>query len=120
MRLLAAIPLYIGVWIVTYRWSRAGHEDQRSEVCSTLVGKSTSSVQESTNTVGLDGRADNASSPCGGGRSSLLGLDELLLAVGGLGAVVGVTEDWAENGEGGGVVENRAEGNGGWLDWWKI
>ena len=30
----------------------------------------------------MDGRPDNASSPCGGGGGGLLGLDKLLLAVG--------------------------------------
>jgi hypothetical protein len=37
-----------------------------------------------------------------------------------LGAVVGVAEDGAEDGEGGGVVEDCAEGDGGWLDWWEV
>jgi len=37
-----------------------------------------------------------------------------------LGAVVSVTEDWAENCEGCSVVEDGAEGNGGWLDGWEI
>ena len=106
--------------VKTYRWSRRSHEHQRSKVSSTLVAQGSSSVQKSANTVRLDGRADNASSPCGGCGSGLLGLDKLLLAVGGLGAVVGVAEDWAEDGEGGGVVEDRAEGDGRWLDWWQI
>ena len=34
--------------------------------------------------------------------------------------MVGVTEDWAENGEGGSVVENRAESDGRGLDWWEV
>ena len=33
-----------------------------------------------------------------------------------MGAVVGVTEDGTEDCEGGGVVEDGAEGDGGWLD----
>jgi len=33
---------------------------------------------------------------------------------------VGVTEDWAKNGEGDGVVEDSAEGNGRWLDGWEV
>ena len=40
--------------------------------------------------------------------------------VGGLGTVIGVTENWAENSEGGCVVEDGAEGNGGGLDWWEV
>lgn len=47
-------------------------------------------------------------------------MQELLLGVGGLGAVVGVAEDGAEDGEGGGVVEDRAQGDGGGLDWWEV
>jgi len=34
--------------------------------------------------------------------------------------VVGVTEDWTENCEGSGVVEDGAEGDGRWLDWWEV
>lgn len=34
--------------------------------------------------------------------------------------MVGVTEDGAENSEGGGVVEDRAEGDSGWLDGWEV
>ena len=34
--------------------------------------------------------------------------------------MVSVTEDWAENCEGCSVVEDGAEGNGGWLDGWEI
>lgn len=37
-----------------------------------------------------------------------------------MGTVVGVTEDWAEDGEGSSVVENRAEGDGRGLDWWEV
>jgi hypothetical protein len=37
-----------------------------------------------------------------------------------LGAVVGVAEDWSEDSEGGGVVEDCAKGDGGWLDWWEV
>lgn len=34
--------------------------------------------------------------------------------------MVGFAEDGAENSEGGSVVEDRAESNGGWLDGWEI
>lgn len=34
--------------------------------------------------------------------------------------MIGVTENWAENSEGGCVVEDGAEGNGGGLDWWEV
>lgn len=45
--------------VMTYRGSSRGEEDQRAEVSSTLVGKSTSSVDQSTDTIGLDGRAED-------------------------------------------------------------
>lgn len=34
--------------------------------------------------------------------------------------MVGVTKDWAEDCERGGVVEDCAEGDGRWLDWWEV
>ena len=37
-----------------------------------------------------------------------------------MGTVIGVTEDWAEDSERGGVVEDRAEGDGRWLDGWEV
>jgi len=37
-----------------------------------------------------------------------------------LGTAVGVAKDRAEDGERGRVVEDGAEGDGGWLDWWQI
>jgi hypothetical protein len=95
----------------TYGRSRAGEEDQAAEVGGALVGESASGVDEGTNTVRLDGRADKGSAPGGGGRGGLLGLEELLLGVGGLGLTVGVAEDGAENSKGDGVVVDGAEGD---------
>jgi len=106
--------------IETYRGSRAGHEDQRSKVCSALVGESTSSIDQSTNAIWLNSRSDQGSSPGSGSRGSLLWLNELLLWVGSLGAVVGITKDGAEDSEGGGVIEDRAEGDGGGLNGWEV
>ena len=100
----------------TYGRSRGGEEDQRAEVGSALVGESAGSVDESTNTVGLDGGADEGSAPGGGGRGGLLRLEELLLGVGGLSLAVGVAEDRAEDGKGDGVVVDGAEGDRGGLD----
>lgn len=105
---------------MTYGRSGAGEEDQGTEVGSTLVGESASGVDERTDTVGLDGRADEGSAPGSGGGGSLLGLEELLLGVGGLGLTVGVAEDGAENGKGDGVVVDRAEGDGGGLNGGKV
>ena len=96
----------------TYGRSGRGSEDQTTEVGSALVGEGTGGVEQSTNTVGLEGRAGKGSTPGSGGRSSLLGLEELLLGVGGLGLTVGVTEDGAEDGEGGEVVEGSADSDG--------
>jgi hypothetical protein len=97
--------------IRTYGRSRAGEEDQAAEVGGALVGESASGVDEGTNTVGLDGGADEGSAPGSGGGGSLLGLEELLLGVGGLGLTVGVTKDGAKHGKGDGVVVDGAEGD---------
>ena len=96
----------------TYRGSSRGEEDQRTEVGGALVGKGTGSVDQSTDTVGLDTRADEGRAPRGGGGGGLLGVEELLLAVGSLSAAVGFAEDGAEDSEGDGVVESSAEGDG--------
>ena len=95
----------------TYRGSSGGEEDQRTEVSGALVGEGTGSVDESTNTVGLDGGANEGRSPRGGSSGGLLGVEELLLGVGSLGATVGITEDGAEDSQGDGVVEGSAEGD---------
>ena len=100
----------------SYGRSGGGEEDQRSEVGGALVGESASGVDEGTDTVGLDGGADEGSTPGSGGGGSLLGLEELLLGVGGLGLAVGVAEDGAEDGEGDGVVVDGAEGDSGGLN----
>ena len=42
----------------TYTWSSRGHEDQGTEVCSTLVAESTGGIDQSGDTVGLDTGAD--------------------------------------------------------------
>lgn len=83
----------------TYGRSSGSEEDQGAEVSSALVGESAGSVDESTNTVRLDGRADDGATPRGGGGGSLLGVEVLLLGVGLLCAAVGVTENGAEDGE---------------------
>lgn len=101
---------------MTYRWCGAGEEDQATKVCCTLVAKGAGGIDERTHTVRLDGRADERSAPCGGGRCSLLRLEELLLRVGGLGLAVCLSEDWAEDGERGRVIEDGAERDGRRLD----
>lgn len=100
----------------TYGRSGAGEEDQGAEVGGALVGESAGGIDEGTDTVGTDGRADEGSTPGRGGGGSLLGLEELLLGVGGLGLTVGVTEDGAEHSKGDGVAVDGAEGDRGGLD----
>jgi hypothetical protein len=114
--LLAGVELLWSVCGDAYGRSGGGEEDQRSEVGGALVGESASGVDEGTDTVGLDGRADEGSTPGSGGGGSLLGLEELLLGVGGLGLAVGVAEDGAEDGKGDGVVVDGAEGDSGGLN----
>jgi hypothetical protein len=101
---------------MTYGGGGRCEEDQRAEVGSSLVGESASSVDQSTDTVCLDGRSDDRATPRGGGSRSLLAVEVLLLGVGLLRAAVGVTENGAENGERDGVVKGRAESNGRRLD----
>lgn len=92
----------------TYRRSGASHKDQTAQVGGTLVAQRTGGVDQSTDTVGLDGGADDGRTPRGGGTSGFLGPDELLLGVGRLGAAVGVAEDGGQDGERGGVCEEGA------------
>ena len=68
----------------------------------------------------MNGATDERSSPGGGGGSGFLGLNKLLLGVGGLGTVVSVAKDGAEDSEGGSMVENGAEGDGRGLDGWEV
>ena len=92
----------------TYRRSGASHEDQTAKVGGTLVAQRAGGVDESTDAVGLDGGADEGRSPRGGGTGGFLGPDELLLGVGGLGAVVRIAEDGGQDGERGRVCEDGA------------
>jgi hypothetical protein len=105
---------------MTYRGGGGSEEDQGTEVSGTLVGEGTGGVDQSTNSVCLDGRADDGATPCGGGSGSLLAVEVLLLGVGLLRAAVGVAKDGAEDGQRDGVVEGRAEGNGRGLDGRKV
>jgi len=50
----------------------AGEEDERSEVSSTLVAESTSCVDQSTDTVGLEGATSERATPSGGSAGGLL------------------------------------------------
>lgn len=98
--------------VQTYGRSGGSEEDEGSEVSSAGVGEGAGRVDQSTNTVGLDGRADQGATPRGGGGGSLLGVEVLLLGVGLLGAAVGIAEDGAEDSQGDSVVEGRAKSDG--------
>lgn len=95
-------------------------EDESAEVGSALVAESASGVDESTDTVGLEGGTDESAAPCGDSTSGLAGTGKLLLAVGYLGALVSLAEERGEDGELGGLVEDGAKGDGGRLNWGKI
>lgn len=99
-----------------YRWGGRSKEDEGTKVGGALVGEGAGGVDESAYTIGLDTRADNGASPRGGGGGSLLGVEVLLLGVCLLCAAVGIAKDGAKNGEGDGVVEGSAEGDGRGLD----
>jgi hypothetical protein len=96
------------MWRWAYRWSSRGEEDQRSEVSSTLVAECSGSVDQSTDTIGLDGGTDKGAAPGRGSGSSFLGLYKLLSAVGLLRAAVGLAEERGHDCEGGSMVEDGA------------
>ena len=100
----------------TYRRSRASEEDQSTEVRSALVAERAGGIDQCTDAVGLDGRSDEGSAPRSAGGGGLLGLEEFLLGVGGLGLAVGFAEERAQDREGGGVGEDCAERDRGRLD----
>lgn len=104
----------------TYTGSSSGGKDETAEVGGALVGQSTGSVDKSSDTVRLETSADKRGAPGGGGTGSLLGLDELLLSVGRLGALVGLAKQRREDGKLNAVVEGKAEGNSRGLDGGKV
>lgn len=81
----------------THNRSRGCHEDQTAQIGSALVTQSTGSVDESADTIGLQGRADERGAPSDSSGRGLLGMDEFLLGVGGLGTLVGLTKERREN-----------------------
>ena len=113
---LAHIFRDILIELISHRRSRRSKEDQATEVRGALVAERAGGIDERTHAVRLDGGADEGSAPCGAGGGGLLGLEELLLGVGGLGLAVCVAEERAEDGEGCGVVEDGADGDGRGLD----
>jgi hypothetical protein len=101
---------------MTYTRSSSGSKNQTTEVSGTLVAQGSGSIDESTDTVALQGRADKGGAPGGDGVGGLLGLDELLLGVGELGTVIGRAEEGAQDGELDAVVEEGAQRDGGGLN----
>ena len=100
----------------TYTGTSRSEEDQATEVGSTLVAESTSGIDQSTNTIGLETGTDERRAPRSGSSSGLAGLEELILGVSGLRTLIGVTEERGEDGGGGGLGEEDAEGNRRGLD----
>lgn len=105
---------------ITHARSTASEEDQTPQVSGPLVAQRTRRVDQSPDSIGLDGAADERAAPGGCGGGGLLGLEEFFFGIGLLGAVVGVSEDGGEDCERGGVGEDCAEGDGGGLDGWEI
>jgi hypothetical protein len=101
---------------MTYTGSSGSGKDETTEVGSALVAQSTSGVDKGADTIALESRADKGGAPGDGGRGRLLGLDELLLGVGELGALVGLAEDGAQDRELDAVVEEGAQRDGRGLD----
>jgi len=91
--------------------SRGSEEDETAEISSALVAQGTGGVDQSTDTIRLEGGADERRTPGESSTGSLLGSDELLLGVGDLGALVGLAEDGGEDRKLDAVVEGSAEGN---------
>ena len=106
--------------VEAYRWGVCSSEDQGTQVCGALVRESTSRVDQGSNTVCLKSGPNERGAPARSSGGSLLGLKELLLAVGSLRAVVGVTEKWCKDSSGGSLVEDNAEGDGRRLDGWEV
>ena len=99
---------------------RGGSEDETAEVGGAAVAEGAGGVDEGADTVRLEGRADEGRTPGHHDRGGLTRLGKLLLAVGDLGALVGLAEERGHDGQLGGVVEDGAEGNGRGLDGGKI
>ncbi len=104
----------------TYTWTSGSEEDQATEVGSPLVAQSTSSIEQSAYTVRLETRADDRRAPAGSCGCRLLGLEELLLGVSCLSAVVGIAKQRSEDSSGGDLGEDDAKGDRGWLDRGKV
>lgn len=92
--------------------SRASHEDESTEVGSTLVAERASGVDQGTNTIGLDTSTDKRATPRCGGGGGLLGLEELLARVGALSSVICLAEERCKHGQGGSMREHSAERDG--------
>ncbi len=103
-----------------YSGSTGSKEDQAAEVRCALVAQRAGGVDQSTDTVRLQSRADQGGTPGDGHTTGLLGADELLLRVGSLGALVRLPEERSKESQLGGVVESRAEGDGRRLNGRKI
>lgn len=104
----------------TYRRGSRSHEDERAKVSSALVAERACRVDQGSNTIRLDRGADERRAPGRSRSGSFLGLEELFFGVGFLGTAVGLAEEGSHDGEGGDMVEDGAERDGGGLDGWEV
>ena len=104
----------------TYAGCGARQEDKSTEIGGALVAQGTGGDHESTNTVGLSDATDDGGTICCGGAGGFLGLNKFLLGIRGLGTVVGVSKERAEDGERCGVGEDGTGGDGRGLHRWEI
>jgi hypothetical protein len=94
--------------IITCRGSRAGHENENAKVGSSFVAQRARGIDQSSHTIRLDGGANERSAPSSSGRRGLFRFHKFLLGVGSEGTVVRLTENGAQDGQGGRVVEEGA------------
>jgi hypothetical protein len=106
--------------VAAHRRTVGSHEDQATQVGGSLVAQSAGGVDEGGDTIGLDGGTDDGRTPAGGRGGGLLGLEKLLLAVGGLGSVVGVAEQRGKHAHRRDLVEDDAQGDRRGLDGWEV
>jgi hypothetical protein len=96
----------------TYTRGGTGKKDQASEVGSTLVTEGACCVDQGGNSIGLHSASNQRATPGRRSAGGLLRLDEVLLRVRGLSAVVCVSEDWGEDSQRSSVGEGGAGRDG--------
>lgn len=100
---------------MSYTRGGASKEDQSAKVGGALVAESTSGVDQRSHTVGLHRASHERAAPCSCCASSFFRLDELLLRVRRLGAVVCVAENGSKDTQRSRVGEEGTHRNSGGL-----